>query len=358
MADDFYCYLKEIKGGLKMCKVFTMYNNKGGVSKTTTLFNLGVYLAQKRNRVLFVDCDPQCNLTELFFASFPDLEDPEKSLPGTSIYQALLPRFKGEAGRIDPNSVELTQSKLYDFLFLFRGDIEFSLAEIYLGTAWNQAVTENIHEKNTYVAFHRLLQELAKNKGFDYILCDIGPSTGSISRTVVLSCDGIFVPLFPDRFCYQAVRLLGKIIYEWMNRHQEISKTLSPFGIESFSGAPRFYGAIIQNFKIHSGTKAKQSYVKWQEKISQAIEESLICENGLDKKIDLDLKNPYLATIRDVGPLAPTAQMFGRAIFDIQQDHTKEASTTGQMYYGTVWKPWEDRMVEYKNEIQKIAGAM
>lgn len=341
-----------------MCKIFTMYNNKGGVSKTTTLFNLGVYLAQNRNRVLFVDCDPQCNLTELFFASSPYLEDPDKELPGTSIYKALLPRFKGETGRIDPNSVVLNESTIYDQLFLFRGEIEFSLAEIYLGTAWNQAVTENIHEKNTYVAFYRLLQDLVKEKEFDYILCDIGPSTGAISRTVVLACDGIFVPLFPDRFCFQAVRLLGKIIHEWMSRHKEISKNLEPFGIESFPGSPLFYGAVIQNFKIHSAAKAKQSYVKWQDKISQAIKESLLCDKGLDKTNDLDLAFPYLATIRDVGPLAPTAQMFGRAIFDVQQEHTKEASTTGQMYYGRVWQPWENRMKEYKEEIQKIAEAM
>lgn len=73
-----------------MCKIVTMYNNKGGVSKTTTLFNLGVFLAQQGNRVLIVDCDPQCNMTEFFFASYPNVDEPDVELPGTSIYQALL----------------------------------------------------------------------------------------------------------------------------------------------------------------------------------------------------------------------------------------------------------------------------
>ena len=50
--------------------------------------------------------------------------------------------------------------------------------------------------------------------------------------------------------------------------------------------------------------------------------------------------------------------MFGRAIFDIKQEHTKEASTTGGMYYGSVWTPWEERMKEYKTEIEKIAEAI
>jgi chromosome partitioning protein len=341
-----------------MSKIVTMYNNKGGVSKTTTLFNLGIFLAQSGHTVLFADCDPQCNLTELFLASDPDADDPDIDLPGTSIYQALLPRFRGEAGAIDPATITLVQSKLYPRAFLFRGDIEFSLAETYLGTSWNQAVTDNIHEKNTYVALYNLLHGLGQLRGFDYILCDVGPSTGAITRTVVLACDGLFLPLVPDRFCNQAVRLLGRVIREWTNRHELIAQTLGPFNIHSFPGHPVLLGAIIQNFKVHSAAKAKQSYVKWQERISADIQSYLLSKEGISASPGLDPANPYIATIRDVGPLAPTAQMFGRAMFDVQQEHTKEASTTGQMYYGSVWQPWVDRMNDYKMEIGKIASAI
>jgi chromosome partitioning protein len=341
-----------------MCKIVTMYNNKGGVSKTTTLFNLGVLLAEQGRSVLFADCDPQCNLTELFLASYPGVDDPSTELPGSSIYQALLPRFRGETGTIDPASIDIVQSPLYTNLFLFRGDIEFSLAETYLGTAWNQAVTENIHEKNTYVALYKLLRGLGQAHKYDYILCDVGPSTGAITRTVVLACDGFFLPLVPDRFCNQAVRLLGRIVKEWVARHEQISKTLEPFNIESFPGKPILLGGIIQNFKVHSAAKAKQSYVKWQERISIDIDKYLLGADGVSAAKAFDPVNPYVATIRDVGPLAPVAQIYGRAIFDIKQEDTKEASTTGDMYYGSVWKPWLDRMSEYKGEIAKVAAAL
>ena len=341
-----------------VCKLVTMYNNKGGVSKTTTLFNLGVYLAKQGRRILFADCDPQCNLTEIFLASYPDIDDPDKDLPGTSIYQALLPRFRGETGTIDPSKISLTESAIYPGAFLFRGDIEFSLAETYLGTAWNQAVTENIHEKNTYVALYNLLHGLGRTGHFDYVLCDVGPSTGAITRTVVLACDGLFLPLVPDRFCNQAVRLLGRVVHEWTTRHEQISRTLGPFQIPTFPGKPILRGAIIQNFKVHSAAKAKQSYVKWQDRISNDIRTYLLSEDGIPSSPNLDVANPYVATIRDVGPLAPTAQMFGRAMFDIRQEDTREASTTGQMYYGSVWQPWIDRMNDYKAEIGKIALAL
>jgi chromosome partitioning protein len=341
-----------------MCKIVTMYNNKGGVSKTTTLFNLGVFLARQGKRVLFADCDPQCNLTELFFASDPDVDDPDTQLPGTSIYQALLPRFRGETGAVNSKAIQIVKSKLYENLCLFRGDIEFSLAETYLGTAWNQAVTENIHEKNTYVALYKLLHALGHDHNCDYILCDVGPSTGAITRTVVLASDGLFLPLVPDRFCNQAVRLLGRVVHEWMEKHKQISATLKPFGISSFPGQPVLLGAVIQNFKVHSAAKTKQSYVKWQQRISEDIKTCLLSDGGIRPANTLSRDNPYVATIRDVGPLAPVAQMFGRAMFDVEQEHTKEASTTGQMYYGSVWQPWLDRMMDYKAEIAKIAQAM
>ncbi|MCO6435713.1 MAG: ParA family protein [Phycisphaerae bacterium] len=340
-----------------MAQIVAMYNNKGGVSKTTTLFNLAVFLSRGGKRVLVVDCDPQCNVTEMFFASTDLLDDPDRDLPGTSIYQALHPRFAGDTRSIDAASIQLVDSGIYPNLSILRGDLEFTMAENYFGNAWNQAITENINEKNTYVVFYRMLHTLAAVKQFDYVLCDVGPSTGAITRTVVLACDGFIVPLTPDRFCYQAVRVLGSVIRQWIERHDQITRTFTPFGIDSFPGRPLMLGAVIQNFKVHSG-RVKESYVKWQNMIAEKIASDLLGPGGVDAGPHCDPKHPFVATIRDVGPLAPVAQMFGRAIFDIRQEDTKVASTTGQMYYGTVWQPWLEKMGEYQSEIEKIAKVL
>ena len=41
-----------------------MFNHKGGVSKTTSVYNIGWMLSKMYN-VLVVDMDPQCNLSAL-----------------------------------------------------------------------------------------------------------------------------------------------------------------------------------------------------------------------------------------------------------------------------------------------------
>ena len=46
-------------------KRIALFNHKGGVSKTTTAFNLGWMLASKGHQVVLVDADPQCNLSGL-----------------------------------------------------------------------------------------------------------------------------------------------------------------------------------------------------------------------------------------------------------------------------------------------------
>jgi cellulose biosynthesis protein BcsQ len=338
-----------------MRQLVTLYNNKGGVSKTTTLFNLGVYLATKQNqKVLLVDCDPQCNLTELFFASTDLLDDLDRALPGTSVYEALVPRFRGEGARVDAGPIGLTQSRLYPSLYLFRGDFELSMAESYLASAINMAITENIHEKNTYIALYRLFRDLLDRDNFDFVLVDVGPSTGALTRLSFLSCDAFLIPTTPDRFCNQAVAVLATVISDWLKRHNEVVRTFEPFGLETFPGSPTFLGAISQNFKAWGG-KAKQSYQKWERTIGKTLRERFVKTAGVPQGRSFDPNAPYVTNIQDVGTLAPVAQMFGRAIFDIQPEHSAEASTTGNRYYGVVWDNWVERMSEYQGKLEEIA---
>jgi cellulose biosynthesis protein BcsQ len=343
-----------------MTRIASLYNNKGGVSKTTTIFGLAVYLTKvQRKKVLLVDCDPQCNCTELFFCSSDQYDDPDVTLPGTSIYDALRPRFEGEASRVDPKRVTLSPSPLYDGLFLLRGDINFSRAEQFFSIAIAQAVTEAIHEKNTYSVLARMFRDLGKLHGFDYILCDVGPSAGSITRLVLLSCDGVFIPVTPDRFSLQAVAGMESIFHEWLTRHEVIVASYEPFGLHSPFRETKFLGAIVNNYKIHRVGKKKASYATWESRVKDALVALL---SSKSKKLAAQspglIRAPIVASMRDVGPLAPVAQLVGKAIFDLDQRDSEYASADGDYYRGAVWQTWERRKNEYQAEIAKIAQAL
>lgn len=344
-----------------MTKIISLYNNKGGVAKTTTLFNMAVFLAKvKKKRVLLVDCDPQCNCTELFFCSAENFDDPDQTLPGTSIYDALKPRFEGDTAKVDAKTIEITASPIYENLSILRGDINFSRAEQFFSLAIAQAVTESVHDKNTYAVMNRMLRDLGDLHELDYILCDVGPSAGSITRMTILSCDGVFIPTAPDRFSYQAIQGMGSIMSEWITRHELITSTFAPYGIKAPFTTPKFFGAIINNYKIHRAGKKKGSYLKWEGLIKEGIVNILLSGDGrrLEPKMPTLRTNPFVASIRDVGPMAPVAQIVGKAIFDISQQDTVHASSDGDYYRGAVWADWENRMHEYKTEIEKIAEAM
>ena len=84
-----------------MAKLISLFNHKGGVSKTTTAFNLGWMIARHGRRVLLVDCDPQCNLTGTVLG-FEHLESAD-SIEGVAngrplnIREGLAPAFEARA---------------------------------------------------------------------------------------------------------------------------------------------------------------------------------------------------------------------------------------------------------------------
>ncbi|HNB24003.1 MAG TPA: ParA family protein [Candidatus Melainabacteria bacterium] len=331
-----------------MIRTLTFYNHKGGVSKTTTTFNLAVFLAHRLGKkVLLVDADPQSNLTEQFFA--PPSEDPDRQLPGTSIYDALRPRFEGAAVKVNICDIELPEHRKYKNLQILRGDWNFSLAERYFSNALALAITESVHEKHTYSTFHNLFTDLVATHGFDHILIDLGPSSGAITNLALLSCDGYFIPVTPDRFCTQAVDALAKLIRAWIERHERTIATFPAFGVSTFPGKPLFLGAVSQNFKAYAG-RTKKPYEYWEREILRVIHDNLV--TAVPTKNDA---SSYVCSIKDFGGLAPVAHIVGKAIFDLDREDTKLASAGGEPWTGVALDSWLARAAEYGAEIERLA---
>ncbi|CAG1023132.1 partial Sporulation initiation inhibitor protein Soj, partial [Patescibacteria group bacterium] len=141
--------------------IFAITNQKGGVGKTTTVLNLGVFLAIKGKRVLLVDIDPQSNLSSgLGITRSGDQEF-------KTIYELLVNRIP---------SKEVVKQTRIENLSIIPSGIELAGAEVELVGALSR---ENILKK--------ALEEVKDN--FDYILIDCPPSLGLLTINSLVAAD-------------------------------------------------------------------------------------------------------------------------------------------------------------------------
>jgi hypothetical protein len=87
-----------------MAKQIALFNHKGGVSKTTSVFNLGWMLSKKGKKVIIADCDPQCNLTGMVLGlkKSDEFDEIYKGKGIRNIRDGLAPAFESRPTAIEP----------------------------------------------------------------------------------------------------------------------------------------------------------------------------------------------------------------------------------------------------------------
>jgi cellulose biosynthesis protein BcsQ len=118
-----------------MAKIITLFNHKGGVSKTTTAFNLSWMLATLGKRVVMADFDPQCNLTGMVlgYKGVEDLENTYQSDPPNNLRDVLSPAFESKPKPLV--GAECVNVPGNESLFLLPGHIALAEYETTLGIA-------------------------------------------------------------------------------------------------------------------------------------------------------------------------------------------------------------------------------
>lgn len=166
--------------------IVAITNQKGGVGKTTTAINLGVFLAKKGKKVLLVDLDPQSNLTSgLGFAPSKEIETPKKF--NYSVYNIL-------TGQVEPASVFISTN--YKNLFLLPAGIELAGAEVELVSAMSR-------ESILKGALDKLRDQ------FDMIFIDCPPSLGILTINALVASDQAYIPVQCEYFALEG---LGQLI--------------------------------------------------------------------------------------------------------------------------------------------------
>ncbi len=263
-----------------MTKSVCLFNHKGGVSKTTTAFNLGWSLAILGKKVLMVDLDSQCNLTGLVLG-YMAVEDENmnvfyssrENLTMKPIVEALINGNTPEAYINNEKGKLLVTTN--ENLFLLAGHLDIadldSQISLSLKIASGVPATKNIPGN-----LPKILQDIARRENIDYLIYDLSPNVGGLNEVILMSSDYFIVPTSPDYFCLQAISSLEKNIRKW---HTEITrfKSDNKFDNRTFPirNQPMFLGAIQQRYRPRNEKPAK-SFQKWIDIIREAVNKKLV----------------------------------------------------------------------------------
>lgn len=199
-----------------MAIIISLFNHKGGVSKTTTAFNLGWMLARKGKTVLLIDSDPQCNLTGMVLG-LENLEDAD-SIQGTkngmplNIREGLAPAFESRPALIQPvNCIKVPRN---DRLFLMPGHIGLAEYEVTLGIA-QELSGSLVTLRNLPGSLRYLIQVTALEYKIDIVMIDMSPSLGALNQNLLSTSDYFIVPMHPDYFSMMAINSLSTVFPKW-----------------------------------------------------------------------------------------------------------------------------------------------
>jgi len=261
------------KSPIQIC----LFNHKGGVSKTTTTFNLGWMLAQKGKRVLLADCDPQCNLTGMVFGfkGSEDFDTIYKAGGVRNIRDGLAPAFESRPAPIAP--VECESIPGQPNMLLVPGHIGLAEYEVTLGIA-QELSGSLVTLQNLPGSLRHLFEITAKKYDIDYILIDMSPSLGAINQNLLMTSDFFLVPMAPDYFSVMATDSLASIVPKWRawsasaQAAAVLQKATYPFPIVH----PKFLGTVIQKYRLREGNTPSAAFQKWIDDIEEGVKSKLL----------------------------------------------------------------------------------
>lgn len=255
-------------------KIVTVFNNKGGVGKTTLTYHLAHVLGEMGHKVLLVDLDPQCNLTifSLDMEAIHDIWVQE---------DAFIDDFKAARDTYSGDTFEELTSEIRSVHFLLKptedgtaeldklpppawlapnvgllpGRLTLHLYEAKVAERWSGIYQGDPLAIRTGTRARTLAQQYSEAFGYEYVIFDTSPSLGALNRNLLSLADGFVVPCSPDLFSLYGIRNIGNALKIWRNQFESIFHFLSDNKRTQF---PRefvqFLGYTIYNAKKYTTT--------------------------------------------------------------------------------------------------------
>jgi len=234
-------------------KSICFFNNKGGVGKTTLTCNLAsAFSLELGKKVLVIDCDPQCNATALILGEqktipiyWQTYEKPTSNYKYSTILDILHPIEVGEA-EIDCKIVPFPAKDNRFNVDLIAGHPRLSIIEDLLSSYWRETTAGDIggiRKTNWFTSLGK-----SQIDQYDAIFIDLGPSLGSLNRSVLLGSDYFVTPMGADIFSLIGLRNISDWLAQWIQLYKNGIDTCD----RRFEGQIEKY-PIKRNISIESG---------------------------------------------------------------------------------------------------------
>ena len=227
-------------------KVIALANQKGGVGKTTTTYNLATVKAIEGYKVLMIDLDAQGSLT-----ISAGIEPGEDRLEGYSTVD-LFNKTKDPADSV----FEVTTVPLDEKLYIVPSDP--NLAQL-------ENILNSLDEK---VYFVKDACDSLAEYGFDYIFLDCPPNLGVIVTNALVAANEVIIPVKTDYLSYRGVELIQDSITR-VKRNKRMNPDIEVAGI-----IPTMYRGQVNDHKDIL------SILKKKGKILGIIKESVAASKG------------------------------------------------------------------------------
>lgn len=222
-----------------MSKSIAVFNQKGGVGKTTTVVNLSACLASKGKRVLMLDIDPQGNTTSGVGI--------DKTALQKTIYDVLI-------NNDDPRECIIATSR--ENLFIIPSSVQLAGAEIEL---------TDINRREM-----KLRESISKIKtDFDYIFIDCPPSLGLLSINALSAVDSVLIPIQCEYYALEGVSQLMntiKLVKKGLNPELDIEGVV----LSMFDGRTNLSIQVVEEVKKYFRGKVYTSMIPRNVRLAEA----------------------------------------------------------------------------------------
>ena len=222
-------------------KIIAIANQKGGVGKTTTAVNLACALAERGQRILIIDLDPQANATSALGL---------QEIEAETLYEPLL-GSGSVTDKIIPTRIER--------LFFVPADLDLAGAEV-----------EIARMPDHLTRLSQALSILRLDGTFDFVLLDCPPSLGILMTNALAAADEILTPIQCEYFALEGLVKIVRVVEQVRDSGANDRIEIGGIVMTMFDSRTNLSAQVVAEVRQHFGKRVYHTVIPRTVRLSEA----------------------------------------------------------------------------------------